>query len=101
MPRSRTNNNNDYSMPGPSIPESELRALVRERIAAHVVPVMLVAHLHAGYGNDDLCCICREAIQHSHIEYDVREGDGHLAFHMTCYALWQLECAQQIREAKT
>ena len=88
-------------MPGPLMPEPELRSLVRERIAGKTVPVELVTAVYAGYGNDHLCCICGEAIRRSQIEYDVRESDGHLAFHMTCYALWQLECAQRIREAKS
>ena len=86
-------------MPGPPIPEPELRELVRERIARHTVPVALVTAIYAGYGNDDLCCICGEAIHRSQIEYEVR-GPKSLAFHMTCYALWQLECAQQLREPR-
>lgn len=86
-------------MPGPAIPEPELRSLVRERIAANSVPVTLVTSLYAGYGNDEPCCICGEAIHRSQIEYHVPVSNIHFAFHMTCYALWQLECAGLIRNA--
>lgn len=88
-------------MPGPSIPEEKLRALVCERIERGALPIVLVRAVDAGYGNNDSCRVCSESILQTQIAYDVRESPlGRLAFHMTCYALWQLECAQHIQKAE-
>jgi len=83
-------------VPGPPIPEVKLRQLVRERISANAVPVMLVSEVHAAHGRDERCSVCGETIARSQIEYEVpafRAG----AFHMVCYAVWQLECAERFR----
>ena len=88
-------------MPGPLIPEEKLRALVRDRIEQGALPVVLVRAVDAGYGNNDSCRVCGESILQTQIAYDVRESPvGKLAFHMTCYALWQLECAERIRNVE-
>lgn len=84
-------------MPGLLRSEAELRQLARERMAAEVRPVMLVSEVHAGYGWEERCSVCGEAIARSQIEYKVRAFRGG-AFHMMCYALWQLECAERVRE---
>lgn len=84
-------------MPGPPIPEAELRSLVRQRIGAKAIPVALVTQVWGGYGRDEPCCVCGEVIQHSQIEYEARvPDDGKFAFHMKCYALWQLECGERV-----
>jgi hypothetical protein len=87
-------------MPGPLIPETKLRALVRERIECGALPILLVRDVDAGYGNDESCSACGESILEKQIEYEVRETVvGRLALHMMCYALWQLECAKRIQNA--
>jgi len=84
-------------VPGPSISESALRTLVRQRIDVGELPVMRVAHLDAGYGHDRACSVCAQQILPTQIEYDVFPGpEQRLRFHIKCFSLWQLECAERI-----
>ena len=87
-------------MSGPAIPEPELRTLVRQRLEHGVLPVRRVAHLDAGYGHAQECAACGHAILPTQIEYDVLlEPQHRLRFHLKCFSLWQLECAERMLPA--
>jgi hypothetical protein len=61
-----------------------------------------------GYGRGDVCSLCGEPIRSTEVEFEVPEPDdsdrhadhGHAGpgtafkFHITCYGVWQLECAE-------
>ncbi len=84
-------------MPGPAIPERELRSIVRRRIGEGALPVIRVVTLTAGYGRDHACAVCSEQIVPSQAEYEVLDPLGKpLRFHIKCFSEWQLECAQRI-----
>jgi hypothetical protein len=89
-------------MAGPPIPEEKLRSLVCERIERGALPILLVRAVDAGYGHDQpSCSACGETILNAQIEYEVRETpNGNLTLHLTCFALWQLECAGRIRKVE-
>ena len=84
-------------MPGPPIPEEQIRSLVRKHMRAGELPVIRVLNVAGGYGSGALCCVCGEQIQHSQAEYEAAlTSERTLQFHIKCFALWQLECAQQL-----
>ena len=86
-------------MPGPAITERELRARVRQRIDAGALPVLRVAHVDGGYGRDHACAVCEERIAPEQIEYEVHAyRHPRLRFHIKCFSVWQLECAQRIED---
>ena len=89
-------------MAGPPIPEEKLRSLVCERIERGALPILLVRAVDAGYGHGEPCCTaCGETILNSQIEYLVRGAPiGDLTLHLTCFALWQLECAARVRKVE-
>lgn len=85
-------------MPGPPIPEGELRALVRRLIESGELPVLLVHNVDGGYGSERPCQVCRENILTTQVEYEVREDSpARGQFHMRCFAVWQLECGERIQ----
>jgi len=87
------------AMPGPNLPEEEIRSRARQAIEEGRVPVMLATVIIGGHGYGKPCFVCRESITRSQIAYEVlAEGKGLIRFHLTCYAEWQLECAQRTRE---
>jgi hypothetical protein len=51
-----------------------------------------------GYGRGDVCSLCGEPIRSNEVEFEVPEGSaegrGAFKFHITCHAVWQLECAE-------
>jgi hypothetical protein len=62
------------------------------------LPVMLVTALQAGYGSGQRCAVCDYFIAQSQVEYEVAiPQSGTVALHLTCFALWQLECADRLR----
>ena len=86
-------------MPGPSLPEAEIRSRARKAIDESRVPVMLEKNISAGYGSAKPCAVCGETITLAQVEYEVAgEGDRLIRFHLICYAEWQLQCAQRTRE---
>ena len=71
---------------------------MRERIERGALPIVLVRALDAGYGHDGPCRACGETVLKTQIEHEVHgTSAGKLTLHLTCYALWQLECAEHIR----
>ena len=74
---------------------AELRFRVCQEIGRGRLPVMLSDETAAGYGSGRLCAVCGESITETEAEYEVRDGRDQtpLAFHLGCYVVWQLECA--------
>ncbi len=86
-------------MSGPPIPEEQIRSLVRKHTQAGDLPVMRLLNVDGGYGSGASCCVCGEPIQKSQVEYEAAVTDKRtLRFHIKCFALWQLECAQQLEQ---
>jgi hypothetical protein len=84
-------------MPGPLVPEEQLRAAVRHLIDHGQLPVMRARDLHGGYGLGDRCSVCRLEITSSQVDYEVGvEGPQPLHFHIMCFSAWQLECAARL-----
>ena len=85
-------------MSGPAIPEGELRARARQLIDKGDIPVLKVADIDGGHGRGHVCSVCGQQISNSQIEYEPRGIAWHrpLRFHIKCFAVWQLECAQRI-----
>lgn len=81
-------------------PYSELRFRVCQDIARGRLPVMFSEETVAGYGSGRLCAACSEPITHNEAEYEVKDNrdDTRLPFHLSCYFVWQLECANTTSE---
>jgi len=87
--------------------ELYLQRAARECLASGRLPRMHSQCIWGGYGRGDVCSLCGEPIRSTEVEFEVPEaadGDGHpdhhhsapgtaLKFHITCHAVWQLECA--------
>ena len=88
-------------------PEIYLQRAARECLATGRLPRMHSQCIWGGYGRGDVCSLCGEPIRSTEVEFEVpepedsgRHGDHYpvvagtaLKFHITCHAVWQLECA--------
>ena len=76
----------------------ELRSRVRERIEDRRLPVALSRDMWAGYGSGRMCCVCDDGISSDSVEYEVTDprNGAQLVFHLSCHAIWQLECVRRI-----
>src|SRR6267142_2688370 len=89
------------------ITELCLQRTARECLASGRLPRMHSQCIWGGYGRGDVCSLCGEPIRSTEVEFEVPESEeggmhaGHrhaaptaaLKFHITCHAVWQLECA--------
>jgi hypothetical protein len=76
-----------------------LRRLIRQRIDAGELPLMLSKTISVGFGSGLDCLGCRQPIEREHIEYHafgVSYGTA-LRLHWGCHVLWQLECVERTR----
>ena len=78
---------------GVRIPEEELRSLVRRRIDARHLPIMIANNVTASYGSGECCSLCDQPIERQHVCYEVEPG---LGFHVNCHSVWQLECVRRM-----
>ena len=88
---------------GPRLSQDEILQRVRQRLEDGRLPVALSSEIIAGYGGaGDMCCVCDEEITSAHIEYELDDPRDHgpLTFHLSCHAVWQLECVRRISEQK-
>ena len=85
---------------GPRLSEQELCSRIQQRIEDGRLPVALSNSLTATYGSGDTCSGCGEPINSDQVEYDVADSrDGRqLTFHLSCHAIWQLECVRRVAE---
>ena len=83
---------------GPRLSEHELRARIRQCIDDGRLPVALSQEMAAGYGSRGICDGCGEHIDSDHVEYEVTDprDDSQLLFHLSCHAIWQLECLRRM-----
>jgi hypothetical protein len=76
-----------------------LHHTAREGLATGRLPRLHSQCIWGGYGRGDICSLCGEPIRASEVEFELAEraaGTGTaLRFHITCHAIWQLECAGQ------
>jgi hypothetical protein len=91
------------------ITELYLQRTARECLASGRLPRMHSQCIWGGYGRGDVCSLCGEPIRSTEVEFEVPESGEHhgqrhpapasaataaaLKFHITCHAVWQLECA--------
>jgi hypothetical protein len=87
--------------------ELYLQRTAREGLASGRLPRMHSQSIWGGYGRGDICSLCGEPIRSTEVEFEVPEpedGGRHadhwhaapgtaLKFHITCHAIWQLECS--------
>ena len=80
-------------------PETALRMSVRQRIEHGLLPSVRPRQIAAGYGSGHFCVVCDDPISNQQVEYEVEDtGTGRrLLFHSDCHALWQSECAEELR----
>jgi hypothetical protein len=79
--------------------DATLRTLIRERIGAGHLPLMLSRTISVGFGSGLDCLGCRQPIEREHIEYHafgVSYGTA-VRLHWGCHVLWQLECVERTR----
>lgn len=75
-----------------------LSAKVWQSIAGGRLPAMLCDEIAVGYGSGRPCAACNEPIPDGSAEYEVKGCHGQrLPFHLNCYLVWQLECADSSR----
>ena len=79
--------------------EFYLQRTARESIASGRLPRMHSQCIWGGYGRGGICSLCGEPIHSGEVEFEVPEPEHRpgtpLKFHITCYAAWQLECADE------
>lgn len=79
--------------------DATLRTLIRERIGAGNLPLMLARTISVGFGSGLDCLGCRQPIEREHIEchaFGVSYGTA-VRLHWGCQVLWQLECVARTR----
>ena len=79
--------------------DAVLRALIRQRIDAGELPLMLSKTISIGFGSGLACLGCRQPIEREHLEYHafgVSYGTA-VRLHWGCHVLWQLECVERTR----
>lgn len=83
--------------------ESQLRWMAAERIFDERLPLIFPAFIRPRHGSEGMCEVCGRQIDRFRIEYQVTDPrDGYeLAFHLICYRVWQIECREQMTQAKT
>ena len=79
--------------------ELYLQRTARECLASGRLSRMQSQCIWGGYGRGDTCSLCGEPIRSTEVEFEVpepEEGAGSaFKFHITCHAVWQLECAEE------
>ena len=79
--------------------ELYLQRTARECLASGRLPRMQSRCIWGGYGRGDICSLCGEPICPSEVEFEVPEPEDGATrafkFHITCHAIWQLECAAE------
>jgi hypothetical protein len=83
---------------GPRLSEDDLLSRVCERIRDGRLPVALSEQVFAGHGGTgDICQVCDAEILPSQVLYEVPDprGGNPLMFHLSCHAVWQLECVRR------
>jgi hypothetical protein len=72
----------------------ELRRRVRHRIAEGRLPSRVVTDLYAGFGRNDVCSACGDAITPQQVEYELADprDESPIVLHLHCHRLWQVEC---------
>ncbi len=79
--------------------EVYLQRTARECLESGRLPRIQSHCIWGGYGKGDTCSLCGEPIRSTEVEFEVPEPeDGTsrgLKFHITCHAVWQLECADE------
>jgi hypothetical protein len=77
--------------------EIYLQRAARESLASGRLPRMNSQCIWGGYGRGDICSLCGEPIRSTEVEFEVPEPEhgagSSFKFHITCHAVWQLECA--------
>ena len=77
----------------------QLHRTARESLANGRLPRMNSQCIWGGYGKGDVCSLCGEPIRSSEVEFEVPEPEhgprSAFRFHITCHAVWQLECADE------
>lgn len=81
---------------GPGFAHEELRSLAVERIADDRLPVWVPKRVYAGYGSGERCDLCMQPIEREQAAYEADDYRHALVFHVTCYAVWQLECTSRL-----
>jgi hypothetical protein len=79
--------------------DSALRTLIRRRMDAGELPLVLSRTISVRPGSGLECAACRQTIEHQHIEYHafgLRYGTA-VRLHWGCHVLWQLECVERTR----
>jgi hypothetical protein len=81
--------------------DTALRLRVRELLKDGRLPLMVSERIAGGYGSGHVCVACDQPITSIQIEYELDEyRDGkRLCFHLTCYLVWQGECAMTTRRS--
>ena len=86
------------------MPENELLQRVQQRIDEGRLPVTRPSLISAGYGTGSArCAVCDLAILADQVVYEIddpRDIDEPLAFHFSCYVIWQRHCAQRLASRK-
>jgi hypothetical protein len=79
----------------------ELRRRVRHRIAEGSLPSRVVNDLYAGFGNNDVCSACGDAITPQQVEYELTDPRNarRIVMHLYCHRLWLVECGSRNRAA--
>lgn len=70
---------------------SDLVFLVREKLAADVLPREVPDRTVVSYGNDDPCSLCDQLVSGTEVEHGFEHViHGMLRFHNDCFITWEI-----------
>jgi hypothetical protein len=80
----------------------DLRRRVRRRIEDGGLPALVVDELYAGFGRNQVCSACGNAITPQQVEYELADPriENPIVLHLHCHKLWQVECGARSQAAK-
>ena len=83
------------------VADADLQDCVRKLIASGELPTSKATAIWGGYGNNDLCSICRLPILNTEIGLDMQfsqpAGPIELHVHTRCNSAWERECLAATR----
>lgn len=68
--------------------DQRLRAIIRLKLEAQLLPREKSERLWAGPGNNEVCNVCDDKVTKKQTVYEWEFDGGKINMHIDCYALW-------------
>ena len=68
--------------------DARVRAIVRLKLGARLLPRTAAERVWAGPGNDEVCNACDDPIRKSQTVYEWEVNGSKVTMHVRCYEIW-------------